>query len=114
MSKDIRIYDPQKNRLDYYELSRNADKLVGKDSKGVDVYENDIVTIKRKDADGNRTVDFTGTVKMSAGKGVYLLVGSGVHSLYLRYCTKIGNTHQNSDNVETFRLVDRSESEYEL
>ena len=104
--KDIRIYNPKTDTFDYYELSKLADKLVGKDSKGKDVYENDIVVVMRKDEKGNRTVRFTGTVKLSSGKGVYLKVGSRVHSLYLRYCTKLGNAHQNSDSVEAFRKIE--------
>ena len=106
MSKDIRVFNPKSGVFDYYELSKLADKLVGKDRSGKDVYENDIVCVKRKDGDGNRTVDFTGVVKLSAGKGVYLLKDSKVHSLYLRYCTKIGNIHEHSDSVEAFRKIE--------
>lgn len=104
--RDIRIYNPKTDSFDYYEMSKLADMFVGKDSMGRDVYVNDFVVIKHKDENGNRTVEYRGIVKWSAGKGVYLLANSRVHNLYLRHCVKIGNTHQHSDDIEAFRKVD--------
>lgn len=78
--------------FDYYETN-DTDQLIGKDKNGKEVYENDIVRQYRKDDDGKRTVQFDGTVKMSPGRGAYVVKDGRAHSLSIRYCEVIGDVY---------------------
>ncbi len=84
----VRVHNHETGLYDFFELREDADLFIGKDSNGEDIFEGDTVQVMRKDSDGKRTIPFRGVVKMSAGKGAYMVSeDKRVHSLYLRYCT---------------------------